>query len=197
MTKAKAILIIAFLVTFAAGGAAGLLVAYLDHHPHGPSWLAAELNLTSEQKEQMNGIWSEVMGFAMRQRAEQSKSLRQERDQAVAGLLTAEQHPRYEAILEDYARKDAEMSEQRKQAFEEAIKRTKEILTHEQAVKYDELMKKQRDRGFGPPHGGHWGPPPQASPETRPESHPETTPESPAAPPEPSPDNQHAPRGGE
>ena len=160
MTKIKAILVVSFLVTFAAGTASGLLYASLDRHPRGPSWLATEMNLTSAQQEQMHSIWSEVMGSMMKERAEQREALKQERDQAITALLTEEQRSRYEAILQDYARKEGEMSEQRKQAFEEAIRRTKEILTPEQAGKYEELMKKQRERGFGPPHGGHRGPPP-------------------------------------
>jgi Spy/CpxP family protein refolding chaperone len=177
MTKIKAILIVSFVMTFAAGAATGLLVAHLNHRPHMPSWLGAELNLTSQQREQMHKIWSEVMGSMMRQRFEQSKALRQERDQAVASLMTEEQRPRYEAILKDYTRKDGELSDQRKQAFEEAIRRTKEILTPEQAVKYEELMQKQRERGFGPPHGGRMGPPP-------------------GPPLEPPPDKPHTPRSG-
>jgi Spy/CpxP family protein refolding chaperone len=182
MTKIKAILIVSFVVTFAAGAAVGMLVARLDLRPHGPSWLEAELNLTSRQREQMHNIWSEVMGSVMRQRFEQGRALRQERDQAIAALMTDEQRPRYEAILNEYARKDGELSEQRKQAFDEAVRRTKEILTAEQAAKYEELMKRQPDRGFGPPRGGRRGPPPGSPPGP------------PAGQP---PDNPNAPRGGE
>lgn len=180
MTKIKAILIVSFLVTFAAGVVTGLLVARLDHPPRGPSWLEAELNLTSEQREQMHRIWSEVMGSTMSPRGEQGRALRQERDQAIVALLTDEQKQKHDAILKEYVRKDAELSDQRKQAFEEAIRRTKEILTPEQASKYDELMKKERDRGFsGPPRGGHRGPPP-GGPGGPPPGPP---PESPAGPP--------------
>lgn len=189
MTKIKAILIGSFLVTFAAGAATGLLVAHLDHQPRGPSWLANELSLTSQQREQMDGIWSAVMGSMMRQRSEQSKALRQERDLAITALLTEEQRSRHEAILKDYARKETEMSEQRKLAFEEAIKRTKEILTPEQAAKYDELMQKQRERGFGPPHGGRRGPPPDGPPGPPPDV-------PPGPPPDAPPDSPHPPHGG-
>jgi len=181
MTKVKAILIVSFLVTFAAGTATGLLVAHLDHRRGGPSWLETELDLTSQQREQMHNIWSEVMGSMMRQRSEQSKALRQERDQAILALLTEDQRTRYDAILKDYARKDAEMSDQRKQAFEEAVKRTKEILTPEQAGKYEELMRRQPEKGFGPPHGGRRGPPSGPPP---------------GAPPGPPPDSPLTPRGG-
>jgi len=186
MTRIKAILIASFIVTFAAGVAAGLLVGHLRHRPPMPSWLGAELNLTSQQREQMHKIWSEVMGSTMRQGFEQRRALRQERDQAIVGLLTAEQKTRYDAILKDYARKEGELSEQGKQAFEEAIRRTKEILTPEQAAKYEELMQKQRERGFGPPHGGRMGTPPGSPPGPPP-----------GPPLEPPPEKQHAPRGGE
>jgi len=177
MTKIKIILVVAFLATFAAGAVTGLLVAHLSQRSHGPSWLGAELDLTSQQREQIRNIWSEVMGSMMPQRSEQGKALRQERDQAITALLTDEQRSRYDAVLKDYARKEAEMSEQRKQAFEAAIKRTKEILTPEQAAKYDELMQKQRERGFGPPRGGRRGPPSDG-------------------PPGPPPDSPHPPHGG-
>jgi len=172
MTKIKAILIVSFLVTLAAGVAAGLAIANLYHRPHGPSWLTTELNLTPEQQDQMHKIWSEVMGSGTPQRGEQREALRQERDKAIVALLSQEQRARYDAILKDYAAKEATLSEQRKQAFEEAVRRTKEILTPEQATKYEELMQKQRERGFGPSHGGHRGgpsgPPPGPPPNSPP-----------------------------
>jgi Spy/CpxP family protein refolding chaperone len=177
MVKTKIILVVSFVVTFAAGAVTGWLVSRSDHRPPGPSWLAAELDLTSQQREQMQAIWSEVMGATMRQRGEQRDALRQERDQAIVALLTEEQRPRYDAILKDYVTKENEMSEQRKQAFEEAIKRTKEILTPEQAAKYEELMKKEREKGFGPPRGGHRGPPPGPPPGPLPGSPPGPPPE--------------------
>ena len=161
MTKIKTILIAAFLATFAAGAVTGLLVAHLYQRPHVPSWLGTELNLTSQQREQIHNIWSEVMDVTARQRGEQREALRLERGQKIKALLTAEQQASYEAILTEFSRKDAEMSEQRKQAFEEAVKRTKEILTPEQAAKYDELMQRQREQGFGPPPEGP--PPPDGS----------------------------------
>jgi len=181
MTKIKAILIIAFLVTFAAGAATGVLGTWVQHRPPMPSWLGTELNLTRQQRDQMHKIWSEVMGSTMRQRFEQGVALKQERDQAIVALLTQEQRPRYDAILKDHARKEGELFEQGKKAFEEATQRTKQILTPEQAGKYEELLKKQREKGFGPPPGGHRGPPRDGPP---------------GPPPGPPPDDQTAPRGG-
>jgi len=159
MTKTKILLVVVFLVTFAAGAAAGRLVWPSGHHRGGPSFLAAELNLTSEQREQMHSIWTEVMGGGGRRSWDQRKVLSQERDQAIAALMTPEQKPQYEKILQDYARKVDELSQERKKTFDQAVERTKQILTPEQAAKYEELLKKTPDRGGfgGPPGQPPWG----------------------------------------
>ena len=63
MTKTKVILIVAFLVTTAAGVGVGMLVSWPKPGYSRRSRLARELNLSSEQQEQMRKIWSEVGGF--------------------------------------------------------------------------------------------------------------------------------------
>ena len=161
MTKTKILLVVVFLVTFAAGAVAGRLYWQSGHRPPGPSFLAAELNLTSEQREQMHNIWTEVMGDGGRRQWDQRKVLGQERDAAIAALMTAEQKPQYEKTLQDYTRKLDEQAQERKKAFDQAVERTKQILTPEQAAKYEELLKKMPERGgFGGPPGG----PPGGSP---------------------------------
>jgi Spy/CpxP family protein refolding chaperone len=176
MTKIKVLLIVAFLATFAAGAAVGFSVWGTGHRRHGPSWLAAELGLSDQQREQMHQIWSETMSNAFRDRWEQRRAIAEERDQAILDLLTDEQRTRYDAILEAYARKRQEMEEQREQAFKQAVERTKQILTPEQAAKYEELLKKRPERGPGdrrgrrdrhgpPPPWGGKGPPPGPPPD--------------------------------
>jgi Spy/CpxP family protein refolding chaperone len=160
MTRTKVLLIMAAVVTFAAGAAVGLSFSRAQHGPHGPSWLAAELGLTGRQKEQMREIWSEVMSKTFRDRWEQRRIIAEERDQAIVDLLTEEQRSRYDAILQEYTRKREEMEQQREQAFKEAIERTKQVLTPEQATKYEELLKKRPERGPGDRHGDRRGPPP-------------------------------------
>jgi Spy/CpxP family protein refolding chaperone len=166
MTKTKIILVMCFLVTFAAGGGAGWLAPRPDHpRPPRGGFLDAELNLTEQQREQMHKIWTEAMRGGDRPQGDQRRVFGQERDQAIAALMTPEQKPQYEKILQDYARKVEELSQERKKAFETAVEQTKEqVLTPEQAAKYDELLKKQRERGFGgppgpPPWGEKGGPP--------------------------------------
>jgi len=157
MTKTKALLIAAFAVTFAAGAAVGWLVSG-GRHPHrGPSWLAAELDLTNAQREQMRQIWSDGMREAVRNRWDQRKILMEQRDQAVAALLTDDQRPKYESILQDYETRKEKLEQERGLAFERAVERTKQILTPEQAAKYEQLLKSRSDHGRG---GKRRGPPP-------------------------------------
>jgi Spy/CpxP family protein refolding chaperone len=188
MTKIKVLLMVAFVAVFAAGGAVGLSVSRAHHRPHGPSWLAAELGLSDAQREQMHQIWSETMSNVFRNRWEQRRAIAEERDQAILDLLTDEQRTRYDAILEEYARKRKEMEAQREEAFKQAVERTKQILTPEQAAKYEELLKKRPERGpgdrrgrgdrRGPPPGPwsgkppHPGPPPEDGDEREPPSPP-------------------------
>ncbi len=163
MTKIKAILLLSFLLVFAAGTSLGVLLTR-SHRPPRPrpqSWLTTELNLTKDQQDQMRKIWSEIMGASFRQDAERRAALMQQRDQAILALLTEAQRRDYEAVQEDFAHKMDQMSAERKQAFDEAVARTKRILTPEQAAKYDDLMTRQRERGMGggpPPLEGGPGP---------------------------------------
>jgi len=155
MTWTKVILVSAFLLAFAAGTSVGLFATKPPTLPPPPprdrpeSFLARELNLTEEQKEQMKKIWSEVMGPGGRGQPDRRSVLAQDRDQAVVALLSEEQRARYEGILKDYADKMEALQQDRKKAFDEARERTKAILTPEQAEKYDQLMKRPPERGPG------------------------------------------------
>ena len=171
MTKAKVILIVSLLVAFASGTSLGVLIAKGMRPPPPPpgSRLAYELNLTAEQQDQMHKIWEEVRGTVFSQRGERREALAQERDQAILSLLSEAQRAKYDAIRQEYTRKVDELSQERKRAFDEAVERTKKILTPEQAVKYDELMKKQGERGMGRGGPGDFrGPRRYSAPSSRP-----------------------------
>ncbi len=164
MSKTRIILIGCAVVVFAAGVSSGLLISRVKGRRAGHSWLASKLGLTPPQQEEMRKIWSEMRGSSPGRRGEKRKTLAQERDQAIAAILADEQKPKYEAIFQEYARKVEELSQERQRAFEEAVERTKRILTPEQAQKYEELLKERRERGSGgspessaPP--GRGGPP--------------------------------------
>lgn len=155
MTRNRILLlvIVCFLAAFAAGLAVGLVAGPPADRPRHHSWLMTELKLTPQQQEQMGKIWSEVMEGSGRQHGEQRRAAGEERDKAIVGILTPQQQPKYDQIQQDYARKLAELSQQRKGAFDQAVERTKQILTPEQAKLYEELLKKQHERGFGGPRG--------------------------------------------
>ena len=157
MTKAKVLLIAAFVVTFAAGGAAGLLMSGPGPRRHGPSWLTAELGLTEQQREKMHEIWSEAMRAEGSDRWERRRALAENRDEAITALLTEAQRERYDGILSDYEAKLDAFAQERQRAFEQAVERTKQILTPEQAAKYDELLKNRPKRGPGDRRGSPWG----------------------------------------
>lgn len=145
MSKAKVVTILAFLITFGAGIVAGMAVRDHMAKPAERSWLGRELNLTPEQEEQMRTIWAGVRDGG-RQAGDRREALRRERDEKVRALLTDEQKAAYEALLQDYAARSAELNKERDARYQEAVRRTKEILTPEQGVKYDELLKTRLSR---------------------------------------------------
>lgn len=161
MTKAKIMICACVVLAFAAGVSVGMLVMR-SKGPHEPgSWLSRELNLTSQQQEQMRQIWSDIMRTAGEQHWQRGRELQEERDKAVQALLTEEQKQQYAKLMEDHAKKLEELSQERKKRFEEAVEKTKQILTAEQRAKYEELMAK---RPVGPHRGPRGGGPPVPPP---------------------------------
>jgi cell division protein ZapA (FtsZ GTPase activity inhibitor) len=120
--------------------------------------LREQLNLTAEQQEQMHKIWSGVDASA-RQHFEQRRAFAEDRDKAIAELLTPEQKPKYDQIRQDYDRKLAELSQERKLADDQAVEKTKQILVGDEVAKYEELIKRQRERGPGGARGRFGGAP--------------------------------------
>ena len=149
MTKTKVIVLVSFLLTAAAGAAVGMLVSWPEaRHPHRPR-LTEELGLSAEQQEKMRKIWSEAMVPSGRHRGEDRRALAKERDEAIVALLTEEQLLRYKQIVGQYERKLEEQRQEGQRRIQETIERTKQILTPEQARKYEELLNKRTERGRG------------------------------------------------
>jgi Spy/CpxP family protein refolding chaperone len=155
MTKAKAIVVVGFLVAFAAGGSAGLLVQPPPVPRDPGSWLTGELNLTPEQRAQMKEIWSTTMGDAWRRYNEQRHAVKEQTQAAVKALLSNEQRAQYDAIMAQQEQKYAELNKERRDAFTAAREKTRQILTDEQRARYDELTAKRGEPGsHGPWSGG-------------------------------------------
>ena len=159
MTKAKLILIIAFVVTLAAGVVAGFTLRMWSHRPHrpfvgegprGPGAAAPhnrfpDLTLTEEQDAKMKEIWDAVMRESRENQGKQHQAFQKQRDEAIRAILTEEQKVKYDEVLKDYAGKMAELGKAREKAFQEAVEKTKLILNAEQRKKYEEWLKNWRE----------------------------------------------------
>src|SRR5205814_8998129 len=103
------IVILGFAISFAAG----LVVGMGRHvppaeanspppttHPSGPHGMAAELNLTPEQQEQMKKIWQDVArrGHGEPQQPDRRLQLRTTRDEALAALVHHDDKQKYEQL---------------------------------------------------------------------------------------------------
>jgi len=142
--------VVCFLVAFAAGVGVGLALRHRPAVPPVHSVLVRELNLTPEQGKKVLEIWSRARDALREQFHEQREAVAKQRDEAIRALLTKEQTPRYEQITADYQRKRDELGEQRKKLFRQAVEQTKEILTEDQRARYEEILEEWRKMR---PHG--------------------------------------------
>ncbi len=137
MKKARLLLTLSLVLTFAAGVALGCLLERghrSSHRPGGPrSWLARELDLTPEQEQQMRAIWSELRPPS----GEGWGALREEREQAVRALLTEEQELQYDQILAEHERRRAALDDEARAAERQAVGA---LLTEEQKPQYDQIL---------------------------------------------------------
>ena len=166
----KLIVIIGFVVSFAAGLIVGIesrqtsiastpgTATTRPSHGPGPGMLAAELNLSPQQQEAMKQIWSEMAKHGRGEQEDHRRQLRTERDDAIASLIRVEDKEKYDQIRKNYSDQTAAMDKEMRSRFDEAVRRTNEILSPEQQAKYKEFLSRhQFDRG-GPRGGGPGGP---------------------------------------
>ncbi|CAN5423478.1 hypothetical protein BH10PLA1_BH10PLA1_14080 [soil metagenome] len=135
-------------------------------------WFDEQLNLSADQRKQMESIWGDVrqnMGKTFENRDAISK----ERDAAVQSLLTPEQKIAYDKIYETYRAKRDDMDKQREKLFADANLRSRAILSPEQQKRWDALSQEHHGWGGGPRRGGPRGPGgPGSQPSTRPSTRP-------------------------
>lgn len=159
--RTKLLLAICLVITFAAGMTAGVLVGRSTKPPRRGSWLTDELKLTSEQQKQMRSIWSDVFRRSRREPRDNRRAAEKERDEAIQKLLADTQKPQYEAITKTFEDRMVQLGQERQKLFDEAVRKTKQILTPAQRVKYEEIMKRPREQGHrGPRDKGPFSPPP-------------------------------------
>ena len=153
MIRSRSIFLLAFLSAFGAGLSVGLLWQRSTSAEKTPpsqlqqqdGWLS-ELNLTPDQREKIKAIWTEAMKPGNWQAQHEKREAAQtERDEALKGLLSAEQKPKYDDILAAYQKKMDELNADNKKSRDAAYEKTKAILNETQRVQYDELRKKRME----------------------------------------------------
>jgi len=154
MNKITLIVMAGFALAFVAGGSVGMLAGpeVPPGPPRGPGeWLVREIQLTPEQRRQMREIWSVLDEADIRRRQQE---LLQRRDRAIQEMLTEKQRTQYRQIVEEFQRGKQEIHRDMRTRMEQAVRRTKEILTPEQARRYEEIRRRRRPGGpGGPGHG--------------------------------------------
>lgn len=165
MSRTRWLVVLGFMVALAAGAVLGVAQDRARHRAGEGSWLAAQLNLSEEQQEQIRQVWAEAMPRAGREHREAREALQRERDTRVREMLTEEQRAEFDAILAEHEEKLKGLSEERSRAVEAAQERTRQLLTEPQRAKYEELL---RDREHWPKHGDRRGPH-DPKPETSPD----------------------------
>src|SRR5258708_3053114 len=123
-TESKIVLVLAFVLTLAAGLAAGLWGArYMNGRqvqtvaPNSP---LDELQLTADQTQHMRKIWESVRDTAQ-SCLTRGQLLRQQRDKAMEALLTDEQKARFEKGNQDYEAQVLALNNHREQVFQIAV----------------------------------------------------------------------------
>jgi Spy/CpxP family protein refolding chaperone len=166
MSKAKIILVFAFLVVCAAGVVVGTAVDRhvrpVEEHRGG---LPHELGLTSDQEQQMKAIWDGVIQKRVKNFQLRDDEARQ-RDSKIRSLLTDQQKSQYDDIVKQYESETSALKDQLHQAERDADQKTRALLTPEQAKKWDDMRKRMphepRDHDHFP--RDHHRPPPSTQP---------------------------------
>lgn len=151
MTKAKLLLVLAFVIVCAAGGVVGTAVDRQLHPPvavptpHDP----LHLNLTADQQAQMKKIWG-TFDETRHKLFVQRREYADDRRAAFEALLTPEQSAQYQKIQSEYDAKVKELDEQARHAGDLAVAESDKVLTPEQRQRFHQM----RDRMHGPPGMG-------------------------------------------
>lgn len=165
--RTKLLISVGFAVAFAAGLMGGWQGHRLGGHaekpepprddPRGMSVVVRVLGLSEQQREQFQKIWSETGNRSDQE--DRRRQLRKQRDEVIASLVPTSQRAAYDAAQKNFADAMAAMDEEVKKNIQNAVDRTHQILTPEQAKKYDEMLARNPwgRPGREPGHGGPGG----------------------------------------
>lgn len=157
---AKLIVILGFLISFAAGMVIGTRThGLLDQSNAAPTrpptttpsdrrtrggWLSQELGLSVEQRSQLDKIWSAMASKGGNDHEDLRREYRSERDTAIADLVPAARLGEYDQIINTYQDRLAALETESREAYQHAVEQTRQILTAEQRLRYEEILKKHK-----------------------------------------------------
>ena len=154
---AKVIVILGFALSFAAGLVIGSRRALVEQAPareipttspserRGPGgWLQEQLGLTFDQRQQLDRIWSEIASRGRSEHEDIRRTFRRERDAAIADLVPPAALGEYDAIVNHYSERVADLERQSREAYNAAVEKTKTILTPSQRRNYEELLRRHK-----------------------------------------------------
>ncbi|MBV8780581.1 MAG: periplasmic heavy metal sensor [Phycisphaerae bacterium] len=158
MTRSKRVFLMAIVLVLCAGVVVGRLSARLaplrmqqPQHEHQPSWLSDQLNLSAEQRQQMDAIWADTK-TQLDKSWDKRRELDRDRDEAIDNLLTPSQLAEYKEIYDEYHAKRQQADKQRDDLIKSAEDRSRALLSDAQKMKWDTLNKQMHDH-HGGPHG--------------------------------------------
>jgi len=178
-SKTRLMLVVAFVLALGGGVVLGLAagrrpvpgaVVPAAHPPGEHSWLADQLDLTTDQRERMKDIWSTLVQGPAQANRDRRRQVEKERDEALVSLLTPEQRAEYDRRLSGYAAQLVDLGKEREKLFKDAVEQTKLILNDSQRQRYDELLKAHDAERASRAHrrGGPTGTDPRTRPATGP-----------------------------
>lgn len=161
--RIKTMIVIVFALTLGAGVVLGNLVdlrqlllgsgpARAGHNTLvDDSPLGEELGLTADQRFQMKAIWEDVYALSDKSLRD-SRKAQNARDRAIQGLIPRDKLDEYNTINSEYDKEVATIKGSRDKSFNDAVKKTREILTPEQREKYEKILARRLGAEYS---GGH------------------------------------------
>ena len=113
MRRSRLALSVAAILVLSAGLVVGRLLAPAARPPvHGRGWFTDELDLSADQRKQMDAIWADARG-QIGKTWDRRHDLDHKRDAAVRALLTPAQQAAYDQVWADYRAKRSALDQDR------------------------------------------------------------------------------------
>jgi Spy/CpxP family protein refolding chaperone len=136
------ILVVVTVLALGAGLMAGLLSSRLPSQTtedNTVSPLAAELELSPLQRDQMKEIWEAAQAKVVRA-FNDAQALQKSRDEEIIQMLSEEQKARFADLAKKYADRYTHLQDSREKVLKEAVENTKNLLNDKQKAKYQEIL---------------------------------------------------------